>query len=364
MDIMVKKSLVINREQADTKFIIGKDLISNINDLSIIPENTSGFIVIADKNVTSFYGSKLMRSLQKHNKPICLIEIEAKEENKSFNQVQKILCILLNKRVNRNFLLINLGGGIISDIGGFVASILYRGISFINIPTTLLSQVDAAIGGKTGVNFRIHNFLHKNMVGVIHMPLAVISDIDTLKTLPEKEIKNGLGEMLKYSLISKKVMISDLIQIRNGVQNCMLLSKLVSECQNIKIAVVKADPYDTYGIREKLNLGHTIGHGIESASNGKLSHGQCVATGIVVITKISMEQGLLSAKSCNEIIKNINNLGLPVTIHNLNIKRIINSIKLDKKRGTFVLIKKIGDILTNQMVEESLVQKILKEISI
>lgn len=364
MNIISKNTMTIKSAQRDIKLIIGHDLVSHLTELNIIPESTSGFIVVTDKNVTRIHGDNLTNSLKKLNKQIVLIEIEATEEKKSFGQVEDILSVLLNKGVNRKFLMINFGGGIVSDIGGFAAGILYRGIPYINIPTTLLSQVDAAFGGKTGVNFRVRNLLFKNMVGTINMPLAVISDMRVLDTLPAKEIKNGLGEMMKYALISKTVNIADLINIKNGLHDKKLLGILVSECQQIKMEAVRKDPDDTFGIREQLNLGHTIGHGIESASNGKLSHGQCVATGIAAITKISMAQGILSAKLGREIINNIEKLGLPITIHNLNCQRIMESMKLDKKNGSFVLIKNIGEVLTNQKVEMSLVIKILKEMTI
>lgn len=344
--------------------INGSGLVENLRNLNVFPENISGLILIADRKAASLHGQKLVKSLKTFNKPLINIEIEAIENNKSFKQVEKIVKHLLDKDINRKYLVINFGGGIVSDIGGFTASILFRGVPYINIPTTLLSQVDAALGGKTGVNFRTGNILYKNMLGVINNPLAVISDTDMLTTLPNKEIKNGLGEMYKYSLISEKIRIGDLINIKDGFQDKKLVGKLVAECQNIKMEIVSQDLYDSLGIREKLNLGHTIGHGIESASDGKLSHGQAVAIGIASVTKISMAKGMLPDKAGKEIIGNISRLGLPVSIGKLNRENILSSMKLDKKNGTFVLIKNIGELITGQKVDELLVRSTLKEMSL
>ena len=356
----------IKKIDEKTDYIIGSDLVENLHKISSIKNiSFDKFLLLTDKIVFNLYGKKVKDSLNKMNKPVVMAIINEGEESKSISEVNKIISQFLRNKISRNSLLFALGGGVITDIGGFIASILLRGIQYINIPTTLLGMADASIGGKTGVNFTVDEQLIKNMVGTFKQPELVISDIDVLSTLPEKEIKNGLGEIIKYWIGWGKPNIAGvkLIHLPCGIASHLrILVEIISVCQKIKLDIIQKDPFETRGIRTKLNLGHTIGHAIEGAANGKLSHGEAVAIGLVAAAKISVLKKLLKEEKYHEIKGLIRSLGLPVNVNNINMKDILSVMRLDKKGGTFVLIRDIGRIEANLHVDNNIINTALEEV--
>lgn len=340
--------------------ITGKNLLSNLHKIEIINNSEiDKYILLSDKNVFEIYGKKIINSLNKLNKPVATIILKSGEQEKNFANILQIVVNIINQGVTRKSLLIALGGGVITDIGGFIASIVLRGINHINIPTTLLGQIDAAIGGKTGVNlWTDKNIMYKNMIGTFKQPLLVISDVDTLASLPKEEIKNGLGEMVKYWIGWGK---PSKVQISN-IKNQKYLSETISTCQLIKKGIIAKDPVETKGIRQKLNLGHTIGHAIEGTINGKLSHGESVSLGLVAAAKISRKLGLLDKKIEQEVISTIKSLNLPINISGIDREKVSEALNYDKKIGKFVLIKNIGEIQPNMNVDKTVINKVLREI--
>lgn len=354
----------INTETTLTEFIVGSDLLSNLHKVIPNCEEYSNILILIDKNVHSLYGKKIIKSLDKTGRPIVISIIPSGEKSKDLNKIGKFVKPFFKKRVDRKSCLLAIGGGVTTDIGGFIASILLRGIDCICIPTTILGQIDAAIGGKTGVDLWIDKqTMYKNMIGTIRQPKMVISDIDTLATLPDCEVRSGLGEMIKYWVGWGKPRIEKIIKLNKNLKNKVSLMDLISQCQKIKIESVVMDPLDTKNVRIKLNLGHTIGHAIESNMKN-LSHGECVALGIVVAVKISVLQKLLSEAESEEILERIIKVQLPTKINKLNITKVLKIMAFDKKGGDFVLIKKIGQLIIKNDIDRKTVISALKQICI
>lgn len=351
MKIHNKKFLNLTLKPYKTIYIVGQNLLSSLNN--IISENYDSFIIISDQAAYSIHGQKVQSALSKTGKKIATYTILTGEKAKDLSQVTEVVVSMLNSGINRNSAIIALGGGVVSDLSGFIASIYQRGIDFICIPTTLLAQIDASIGGKNGVNLALAGLRLKNMLGTFFQPKLVISDVDTLKSLPNAEILNGFGEMVKYYVGWGRPTPS---QMQN------ITPELITECQNIKLKIIESDPFEKTGQRQKLNLGHTLGHAIEAASNGNLSHGQSVSLGLIAAAKISLYKSLLSMFEYQKIEAGLKTLGLLTSVKNIQIKSVLQALKNDKKSETFVLIEKIGKLITGVKVEEEIIIKVLKEI--
>tara|TARA_B100000787_G_scaffold167830_1_gene155324 strand:- start:246 stop:1352 length:1107 start_codon:yes stop_codon:yes gene_type:complete len=327
---------------------IGKNILSKLR--LILHENLINFnqcLVIADTNVPKKLINKVLDSLSK--KKTFLHYFSANEKNKNQKSIDNILSILLNKNFNRNDCVISIGGGITGDVSGFAASIFKRGLKFVNIPTTLLSQVDSSIGGKTGIN----NKFGKNLIGSFYQPNLVITDINFLKSLPQREIICGYGEILKHAIIYDRKFFTYLDINGSKVLNLKSPSievAIFKSC-SIKKQVVEADEKET-GIRKILNFGHTFAHAYEATLgySKKLNHGEAVILGIKMASKFSLLNKILSIKEFELIENHLDNLDLPRHIAKFFSKKDINKIlsfmKKDKKNNTnkinLVLLKKIG----------------------
>ena len=327
---------------------IGNNVLSKLKKL--LKENLINFnqcLVVADKNVPKKLINKTLKSLPK--KKITLYYFNASEKNKNQKSINKILSLLLIKNFNRNDCLISIGGGITGDVSGFAASMFKRGLKFVNIPTTLLSQVDSSIGGKTGINTKYG----KNLIGAFYQPSLVISDISFLRSLPKRELVCGYGEILKHALITNKKFFSFLN--KNGTNILSLKSPLIEKAIYkscfIKKKVVEADEKEI-GIRKILNFGHTFAHAYEATLgySKKLNHGEAVILGIMSAAKFSFINKILHFKDFKLIENHLNELNLPRDIRKYFSKKILNQIlsfmKKDKKNNTkkinLILIKKIG----------------------
>ncbi len=364
MIIGLHTKIKINTDSVQTEFIVGSDLLGNLHNIIQDCDKYSRFLILIDKNVYKLYGKKIIKSLDKTGKPIVISIVPSGEKSKDLNNLEKFVKPFFRKIVDRKSCLLAIGGGVTTDIGGFIASILLRGIDCIYIPTTILSQIDAAIGGKTGVNFRIDNqTMYKNMIGTFRQPKMVISDVNVLVTLPKSEIRSGLGEMIKYWVGWGKPGIEKIIKFDNILKNKISLIDIIIQCQKIKVETVVIDPLDTKNVRVKLNLGHTIGHTIESVKNN-LSHGECVALGIVIAAKISESLKLLNGAEYEEILDKIKKSGLPTKVYRLNTTKVLKIMTFDKKSGDFVLIKKIGQLIIKNDIDRKTIISALKEISI
>lgn len=287
-----------------------------------------------------------------------VIVIEPGEKNKTLESANNIWKELINKKANRNDLLINIGGGLITDIGGFVAATYKRGIQFINIPTSLLGMIDASIGGKTGVNF--NGF--KNQIGLFNNPEIILCDPYFLKSLPKEELLSGLAEVLKHGLIYNKKYWDYCTSLELDKLDIL---KIINESISIKTKIVCIDPQEKKE-RKLLNFGHTIGHAIESMLIQKQKqtlHGFAVATGIIIESYISFELNHLKEEDFIEIKKTINKIFPKITFLNTEIPALLELMKTDKKNNSdeinFTLIDKIGHGIVNQNVNTNQLKLIL-----
>ena len=283
-----------------------------------------------------------------------LLEIEAGEDHKTIDTCVQLWHSLTELGGDRKSILLNLGGGVISDLGGFVASTFKRGIDFINIPTTLLAMVDASIGGKNGVDLGSL----KNQVGVINVPKAVLIDPVYLETLPANEMRSGLAEMLKHGLIFDKSYWEKLQNLNQLTTED--LEQLIYESIVIKNAIVSQDPTEN-GIRKALNFGHTLGHAIESYfleddSKETLLHGEAIAIGMILESYLSLQKDLLKPEEYHQIKTTLQSLFPPVTFTENDIKNVIELLIHDKKNehGTvqYALLNGIGATKINQLTED------------
>ena len=363
---MNSTKLQVKTNNQKYQIIIGKGVINKIpkllKDSSI---NFNQCLVIADNKVPKNIIKKILFLLPKNQTIIHYFN--ASEINKSQKSVDKILNILLKKNFNRNDCIISIGGGITGDVSGFSASIFKRGIKFINIPTTLLSQVDSSIGGKTGIN----NMYGKNLIGAFYQPNLVISDVNFLKTLPKREIFCGYAEILKHSLISDKSFFKFLD--KNGLKILNLKSPYIENsiyrsC-SIKKKVVEKDEKES-SLRKILNFGHTFAHAYEATLgySKKLNHGEAVLLGIKTASKFSFLNKFLKANDFNLILNHLKKLKLPNNINKLfssnDLNKIISFMKKDKKNNTekinLILLKKIGQPIYNLQFDEKKINLFLK----
>ena len=334
--------------------IIGSNLTSHLT--KIFKLNSIQFekcFIVVDKNIPKKYISNIKRSLK--NKEIYILFFNASEKNKNLNSVNKIVNILLRKNFSRNDCLISLGGGITGDVSGFAASIFKRGLKFINIPTTLLAQVDSSIGGKTGVN----SVYGKNLIGNFYQPSLVISDTNFLKSLPKREIICGYGEILKHSLINNKKFFYFLDKNLKKILNLSspFIEKTIYESCKIKKKVVEKDEKET-GLRKVLNFGHTFAHAYEASVgySRKLNHGEAVILGMKTALSFSLNENILRRSEYNLIINHIYNSGLPFSIKKYfstkDLSKILSFMIKDKKNNSeninLVLLKQIGIPIFNK----------------
>ena len=346
--------LKISTKTQKYSIIIGSNLVSNIS--KITKNNSINFkkcLLVIDKNISKKIISKIKKSLNKTN--LYVHFFNASEINKNQNSVSKILDILLKKNFSRDDCLISIGGGITGDISSFAASLFKRGLKFINVPTTLLSQVDSSIGGKTGVNTKYG----KNLIGSFYQPNLVISDIQFLETLPKREIICGYGEILKHSLIANKSFYNFLNKNSDNIFNLSspFIEKTIHESCKIKKDVVEKDEKEK-GLRKTLNFGHTFAHAYEATLgySKKLNHGEAVILGMKTALNFSLKHKLLKKTEHNSIINHITKLGLPSKINKFfnlrDLNKILSFMLKDKKNHSdkisLVLLKKIGSPIINK----------------
>ena len=359
--------LKIKTKTQKYSIVIGSNLMFNI--LKIIRDNSINFkkcLVIIDKNISKKTISQIKKSLNK--KKIYIHFFKASEINKNINNVNKILDILLNKNFSREDCLISVGGGITGDISGFAASLFKRGLKFINIPTTLLSQVDSSIGGKTGVNTKYG----KNLIGSFYQPNLVISDIQFLKTLPNREVICGYGEILKHSLIANKNFFNFLNKNTKKIINLKspFIEKSIFESCKIKKNIVEKDEKEK-SLRKILNFGHTFAHAYEASLgySKKLNHGEAVILGMKTALIFSLKNNLLKKDEYYLIDNHITNSKLPSSIKKFfktqDLKKIMSFMLKDKKnysdKISLVLLKKIGSPIINKEYDKKNLSLFLKK---
>ncbi|MFQ7575634.1 MAG: 3-dehydroquinate synthase [Lachnospira sp.] len=321
--------------------------------------------IITDSNVAPLYADEVKALLENTNNRVFVFTFNAGEENKNLDTVQDAYEFLIQNKFDRKDMLVALGGGVVGDLTGFTAASYLRGIDFIQIPTTLLAQVDSSIGGKTGVDFRAY----KNMVGAFHQPKLVYMNIDTLNSLSSRLFNSGFGEIIKHGLIKDKTYYEWLKQNVSNIKNREpeVLEEMVAKSCNIKRCVVELDPTEK-GDRALLNFGHTLGHSIEKLMDFKLYHGECVVLGMIAALDISREKGFITDDEYNEAIDMFKSYSFPLNVTGISIDDVVKVSKNDKKmdagRIKFILLNKIGNAYIDTDIDDNMLRQSLKTVVI
>ena len=353
--------LKIKTKNQSYNVIIGNNLIKDL--LKILKNNSVNFskcLLVIDKKVPKNFSKKILFLLRR--KKIITFYFNSKEINKNQKTINTLLDILLKNNFHRTDCLISLGGGITGDVSSFAASIFKRGIKFINIPTTLLAQVDSSIGGKTGINSKYG----KNLIGTFYQPSLVISDTAFLKTLPKREIICGYAEIFKHSLIMDKRFFKYLDKNAKNILNLKkpYLEKAIFQSCLIKKKIIEKDEKEK-NIRKILNFGHTFAHAFEATNNysKKINHGEAVLLGIICASNFAKQNSIIDTSDYKKIINHYKKLNLPLKINNFFKKKKINKIlsfmKKDKKNSSkkinLILLKKIGKTNYSYQINEKII---------
>lgn len=333
--------------------VIENELTPLAKEMEELEVENKRLCIVTDSRVRQLYGDSLIKLLTPLAKQVEIFVFSEGEASKTLDTVRQLYCFLIEKHFDRKDMLVALGGGVVGDLTGYVAATYLRGIDFIQIPTSLLAQVDSSIGGKTGVDFD----QYKNMVGAFKMPRLVYINLSALASLDSRQFYNGFAEVMKYGLIKDAAfyewMISKLYEIDERQQD--ILEEMIYRSCQIKKAVVEKDPTEQ-GERALLNFGHTIGHAIEKEMNFSLLHGECVALGSVAAAYISWKKGYLSMEEYYEIRDMFVPFHLPISIENIEPEKILAHTKSDKKMEQgqikFILLKKIGKAFMDKTVTE------------
>lgn len=317
--------------------------------------------VVTDSNVAGLYLPEVLECLKGAGREQTSFTIPAGEEHKTLDEIRKLYVHLIRNEFDRRDILIALGGGVVGDMTGFAAATYMRGIRFVQVPTTLLSQVDSSIGGKTGVDFDSY----KNMVGAFHQPSMVYLNVNTLQTLDDTQFSSGMGEVLKHGLIKDAAYyewcldhMGEITDRENSVLKEMIVRSLL-----IKRSVVQKDPYEK-GERALLNFGHTAGHAIEKLMDFRLAHGACVNLGVVAASYISWKRQLIPEEIFYEIRDMSVAFGLPISYDSLEPEEILKTMKKDKKaiggKLRMILLKRLGTAYIDETVRDEEILEALR----
>jgi len=356
------KTVTVNVASSDYDIIVGSGLLAQTGDRLKELGFSDKAAIITDTTVKKLYGDTLEQILIASGFEVATLKGADSEEEKSLETAGRLYLELTDFHTERGTPVLALGGGITGDLAGFVAATYQRGVPLIQIPTTLLAQADSSLGGKTAVN---HGQL-KNRVGAFYQPSLTISDTDTLKSLSQSQLADGLAEIIKHGVIQD----ADFFEyLENNADHILALDDealetTVARSAEIKAAIVEQDELDL-GLRNILNYGHTIGHSIETASDFQIGHGRAVAIGMVVAARISNQMGLLGRSDVTRIKRLLTRVGLLTETPEPETDKLIEAMYHDKKivRGKiqFVLLESIGEVIVTDEVDLNLVKKVLGE---
>jgi len=361
----------VDLNERSYEIFVGTEILPDLGKLIATEEWGKEIFIITDPLVNDLYGDALRKGMKALN--VRSIEIPRGERYKNLKVASKIYDQLAKQSAPRDSLIIAFGGGVIGDLAGFAAATYMRGINYIQVPTTLLAQVDAAIGGKTGVN----HAKGKNLIGSFYQPKQVFIDIQTLTTLPARELRTGLAEVVKYGVMEDADFFKFLeanshhlntkaFEAPDTLRAALKVWQIiVTESAKIKARVVEKDETES-GHRMVLNLGHTIGHAIETLTKYKeYNHGEAVAMGLVAAAKIASRMKMIGDEAVNRIKSLLEKLGLPTEIEGLAANKIYKTLMIDKKvrsgKLLFVLPEKIGKVVIKNNVSPKLIKQVLKE---
>jgi 3-dehydroquinate synthase len=352
---------------------IGPGLIDRVGELSAKLLARPRVIIVSDDIVAERYGARVFNSFKKAGVEASILFVPSGERSKEFDIFSQLMNGLLDQRPDRKTTLVALGGGVVGDLVGFAASVLLRGVDFIQLPTTLLAQVDSSVGGKTGINTR-HG---KNLVGAFYQPRLVLADTDVLDTLPRRELLAGYAEVVKYGLIDDPAFFDwceqNAADLLNG--NAAKRIHAIEQSCRAKARIVAADERETTDLRALLNLGHTFGHALEAETGfgPDLLHGEAVGTGMALAFDLSARLGLCPAQDAERVRAHLGAVGLPVRLRSIggdnrrqwNAGKLIEHMRGDKKaqagKLTFILARGIGKAFVTRDVDEAVLRGLLDQ---
>lgn len=332
------------------EIIVGHGILARSGEFvsQALPVGRCG--LITDSNVAPLYASTVRESLEKAGFAVTTVTIPAGEKSKSLEQTEKVCDDLIAAGLDRRSCIVALGGGVVGDLAGFVASIYYRGIPYVHIPTTVVAQVDSAIGGKTGVNSRGG----KNLIGSFYQPALVIADPAVLASLPPREFNEGVAEIIKHAVIRDAEMLDTLTPLSKEE-----LPTLIARNVKIKALIVAEDEFEKLGLRALLNFGHTVGHAIENvAGYGRYLHGEAISLGLIAALALSCQKAGLTPREAEKVTKALKAFDLPVQLpDDIATDDLIAALRRDKKfeGGSirFVLTEKLGSAIVSSEVTEA-----------
>jgi len=358
------EKIIVGLGERSYDIVIGSGMLSGIGERAASFGFSPAIAVVSNPTVFDLYGNKVIESLSNAGFNCFSTLVPDGEEYKDYFWSYHILTDLLKNRLDRNSCVVALGGGVVGDMTGFAASVYMRGIHFIQVPTTLLSQVDSSVGGKTGVNHPAG----KNMIGTFYQPRLVWADIAALGTLPRKELLCGIAEIIKYGVIRDARLFDLLDEKREAILSLDpdVMSHIIKRACEIKAEVVSADERES-GIRAVLNYGHTIGHAVETETGySKYLHGEAVAIGMCLAARLSVAMGMMKSAHADRIISVVKAYGLPSELpKEINGDKLISLISIDKKAIAgeikFILPKNIGDVAIHKGIDMKILKKVLEQ---
>lgn len=346
------------------EIFIGKNLFEEAAKFANAPIFSKKILIVTDENIFKLYGETLRKIFCRYESNFEIEVIPPGETSKTLETAEKLYTCAIESQLDRKSVIMAIGGGVVGDLAGFVAATYLRGVNFIQVPTTLLAQVDSSVGGKTAVNHK----LGKNLIGAFYQPKAVFIDVSTLKSLPAREIRAGLGEIVKYGVISDAKFFDYLEENIEGILsgNVEVLKHIVKRSCEIKAEVVSKDEKES-GLRKILNFGHTIAHAIEEeTAYKKYSHGEAVDIGMIGAALISQKLGYVDAAKVTRLKNLIENFGMYTYCENCGVEGIYKALFRDKKtiggKINWVLMKDFGDVEISDKVPKEIIIAALNEI--
>lgn len=359
---MIRSEVTVNLGKRSYPILVGTGLLAQLGELLRAGFGALRVMVITNPTVRNLYGTAVENSLRRAGWDTVWAEMPDGEEHKTLATVETLYDLALDRELDRACPVVALGGGVVGDTAGFFAATYQRGVPFVQVPTTLLAQVDASVGGKVGVNHP----RGKNMIGAFYQPRLVVADLDTLATLPLREIRAGLAEVIKYGVIRDAAFFA---WLEENVERLLRLERealahaVATSCR-IKAAVVEEDETEA-GLRQILNYGHTVGHALEALTDYRVyHHGEAVAIGMAVAARLAVELGLLAGEDAARIVSLIRRAGLPTEVpERFSPGELIRAMRLDKKtrggRLTLVLPEAIGRVRIASGIPEATVRRAL-----
>lgn len=342
----------------------GEKMVDDVANFIMKSDFSKKILIVMDENIFNIHSKTLRDFLKNYDLNFEIEVVPVGETSKTLAHAEKLYTCAIESQMDRKSVVMAVGGGVVGDLAGFVAATFLRGVNFIQVPTTLLAQVDSSVGGKTAVN-HIHG---KNLIGAFYQPKAVFIDFETLKTLPLREIRAGLGEIVKYGVIKDKDFFSYLEKNIEGIlsRNVEVLKQIVKRSCEIKAEVVSLDEKES-GLRRILNFGHTIAHAVEEQTGyTKYSHGEAVAIGMIGAALISQKLNYVDSEKVERLKNLIERFGMYTKCEGCNVEGLYKALFRDKKvlsgKINWVLMKDFGSVEVTDEVPENIIKEALKEI--